>query len=486
MKYTSIQAEKPFAPDRRYRSAAHCLSFTDPQKHEPPLISMRRILLVILSAATALTACGMPPPDHAELGAQPSGGSSFTKPISFAILEDYDKGDSLSEVAKDFALFKELGVPVWRGSFGWDDYEPEPGQFDFGWLRQFAALADSTGISLRPYLGYTPQWAGRPGKDDQAWNDSPRDLNQWRRFVAAIAGALAAHPSVKSYEIYNEENVPLWWDGTLEDYAAVLGAGAEAVRATDPDAQVLLGGMVWPDLEWLDGTCEDGRAPFDVLPFHAYPETWTPESVTVETYLGSDFEREFLDAADEQCGVKPVWINETGFATTPGKTERQQADWWVRAFATFLSARRVEHLGIYEIKDQRQDTPVIGDAPNYYLGLLRVDRSPKLAFHTVKMLLGLFGTDSITVADNELAVHVRQGAPRKLYHHLFVRPDGKQLIFAWARGASPTVDLRLTRSGRRVFSYSLDGKGTRWRQFDGQVIRGVELSAGEPRVFEVQ
>jgi hypothetical protein len=447
---------------------------------------MSRILPAMLCASVALTGCGTPSAKPARLAAEPSVAASFTKAISFAILEDYDKGDSLSEVIKDFALFKELGVPVWRGSFGWDDYEPKPGKFDFGWLRQFAALADSAGISLRPYLGYTPQWAGRPGKDDQAWNDSPRDLNQWRRFVAAIAGTLAVHPSVKSYEIYNEENVPLWWDGTLEDYAAVLGAGAEAVRATDPDAQVLLGGMVWPDLEWLDGTCQDGRGPFDILPFHAYPETWTPDSVTVETYLGSDFQREFLDPAEEQCGMKPVWINETGFATTPGKTERQQADWWVRAFATFLSARRVEHIGIYEIKDQPQDTPVIGDAPNYYLGLLRVDRSPKLAFHTVKMLVRLFGTDSITVADDELAVDARQGAPGKLYHHLFIRPDGRQLVFAWARGSSPTVDLRLTRSGRRVVSYSLDGKGTRWRQFDGQVIRGVELTAGEARVFEVQ
>ena len=447
---------------------------------------MSRILPLIMCAAVALTGCGKPSARDTRLAAEPSVASSFTKLLSFAILEDYDKGDSLSEVARDFALFKELGVPVWRGSLGWDDYEPESGQFDFVWLRQFAALADSTGISLRPYLGYTPQWAGRRGKDDQAWNDPPRDLNQWRRFVGAVVGALAAHPSVKSYEIYNEENVALWWDGTLEDYAAVLSAGSEAVRRADHDAQVLLGGMVWPDLEWLDGTCYEGNGPFDVLPFHAYPETWTPESVTVETYLGSDFEREFLDPADEQCGMKPVWINETGFATTPGKTERQQADWWVRAFATFLSARRVEHIGIYEIKDQRPDTPVIGDAPNYYLGLLRVDRSPKLAFHTVKMLIRLFGTDSITVADGELAVHVRHGAPGKLYHHLFIRPDGRQLIFVWARASSPTVDLRLTRSGRRVVSYSLDGKGTQWRQFDGQVIQGVELTAGEARVFEVQ
>jgi hypothetical protein len=388
-------------------------------------------------------------------------------------------------VAKDFALFKELGVTVWRGSFGWDDYEPEPGQFDFQWLRQFAALADSTGIFLRPYLGYTPQWAGRRGKDDQAWNDPPRDLNQWRRFVRRIAVALAPHESVKSYEIYNEENVPLWWDGTLEDYSAVLTTGAEAVRAADTDAEVLLGGMVWPDLEWLDGACEDGKAPFDVLPFHAYPETWTPESVTVETYLGTDFQGEFLGPADEQCGMKPVWINELGFATTPGKTELQQADWWVRAFATFLAARRVEHLGIYEIKDQRRDTPVIGDAPNYYLGLLRVDRTPKLAFHTVKMLLRLFDTDLITVADDELSVQVRNDGRGKVYRHLFVRPDGRQLIFVWVRGSPSTVDLRLTRSGRRVASYSLDGKGTEWRQFDGQVIQGVKLTAGEPRVFEV-
>jgi hypothetical protein len=346
-------------------------------------------------------------------------------------------------------------------------------------------LADSTGISLRPYLGYTPAWAGRAGKDDQAWNDPPRRLADWGRFVGALVGALAAHPSVKSYEIYNEENVALWWDGTLQDYAAVLDAGAQVVRGSDPDAQVVLGGMVWPDTEWLEGTCDDGSGPFEVLPFHAYPETWTPESVTVENYLGADFQREFLDPAAERCGPKPVWINETGFATTPGKTEQQQADWWVRAFATFLSAPGVEHLGIYEIKDQRPDTPVIGDSPNYYLGLLRVDRTPKLAFHTVKMLLRLFGTDSITVADQELAVRVREGGQGKLYHHLFIRPDGRQLVFVWARDASRVVDLQLTRAGRRVIAYGLDGKSMDWPRFDGHRIRGVKVVPGTAGVFEV-
>src|SRR5436190_20611886 len=53
------------------------------------------------------------------------------KRISFSILEDYDKVEDLAEVAKDFALFRELGITAWRGSFGWDDYEPSRGHYAF-------------------------------------------------------------------------------------------------------------------------------------------------------------------------------------------------------------------------------------------------------------------------------------------------------------------------------------------------------------------
>ncbi|HVQ47100.1 MAG TPA: hypothetical protein VMS62_09745, partial [Gemmatimonadales bacterium] len=42
---------------------------------------------------------------------------TVTKPVSFAILEDYDKGQDLREVARDFSRFRELGIVQWRGSF---------------------------------------------------------------------------------------------------------------------------------------------------------------------------------------------------------------------------------------------------------------------------------------------------------------------------------------------------------------------------------
>jgi polysaccharide biosynthesis protein PslG len=435
---------------------------------------------IALMLALLLCGCGAP-----GLTPTPSGGS-FTKPISFAILEDYDKGSDLYRVEADFELFRELGVTTWRGSFGWDDYEPAPGNFDLEWLERFVGLADSMGIALRPYLGYTPAWAARGGQDEHAWNDPPEKIENWQRFVDTMASRLRSHPSVRSYEIYNEENVPLWWDGSSEDYALVLRSGAAAIRRSDPDAQVFLGGLVWPDAAWLEPACADGEAPFDVLPFHAYPETWTPDSITVENYLGAAYERGFLPRADRECGQRPIWMNEVGYATTPGRTERQQAEWWVRAFATFLAAPRVEHIGIYEIRDQVQGSPVIGEAPNYYLGLVHADGTRKLAFDTVKLLVRLFGTDSITVADRELRVRVREGSAGKLYHHLFIRPDHRQLVFIWTRDGDATVDLELRRGGNRINSYQLDGSAALWEDTDGRVIRGVKLDQGGVRVFEVE
>lgn len=430
--------------------------------------SLRRIASNALAALVLACAPARTPP--------------VTKPISFAVLEDYDKGADLRMVARDFALFRELGVPAWRGSFGWDDYEPERGQYDLAWLADFAALADSMGIALRPYLGYTPAWAARGGRDEQVWNDPPRALGEWARFAETVARTLAGHPAVRSYEIYNEENVPLWWDGTADDYAAVLRAGAAAVRRGDPDAEVLLGGMVWPDLEWLEHACAAG-APFDVLPFHAYPETWTHDSVTVERYLDPGYTRVFLPAADSLCGHRPIWINETGFATTPGKSDRAQAEWWARAFATFLAAPRVEHLGIYEIRDQRLDTPVIGDAPNYYLGLVRRDGTKKPAFETVRLLVGLFGADSITVADGDLDVRVTGGKAGELYHHLFIRPDGRRLAFVWDRTGRPTVDLWFRNRIGPARLYELDGSSRPWTSTSGRAIRDVPLTAGAVRIF---
>jgi polysaccharide biosynthesis protein PslG len=231
----------------------------------------------------------------------------------------------------------------------------------------------------------------------------------------------------------------------------------------------------------LEAACSVAHNSFDILPFHAYPETWTPDTVTVENYLGLGLE--FVQQADHLCGRKPIYINEAGFATSPGKSEQQQANWWARAFATFLAEPRVEHLGIYEIRDQKLGSPVIGDT-NSYLGLVRRDGHRKLAFNTVKSLVRLFGSDSITVADRELRVITGAGRTGQLHQHLFIRPDGHLLIFLWNTSDSSTVNVEVPTKVRRVTSYTLDGRGSAWANFMGRTIRGIKLEGQTVGIFE--
>ena len=410
-----------------------------------------------------------------------------TKNVSFAVLEDYDKGDDLKDVALDFALLNELEIDTMRCSFGWDDYEPVHGQYDFAWLEEFVSLADQYGIKLRPYIAYTPEWAGTRGDEDNIyWNDPPAMYRDWYTFVYQLASALSDHTNVLSYEIYNEENLSLWWDGNLEQYKETLKEAAWAVRRADPDAQILMGGLATPDSGWLSGLTEAGYDQYyDILPFHAYPETWSEPEVVVENYLSVEYFDDFISENDQGGEGKPIWINEMGYATTPGRTEEGQANWWARAVSTFLAQPEIEHIGVYEIKDLDPGVQPIGDDTNHYLGLTYKDRTKKLAFYTVDVLTDLLDTGILTTADSEVQVTVDEESAGQLYYHLFKRPDGIQVLFVWHTTGSPTVNITLTNPGTSAEHYSLTGEVTPYAGFDGQTLRGIHLTPGNVEIFRI-
>ena len=132
-----------------------------------------------------------------------------------------------------------------------------------------------------------------------------------------------------------------------------------------------------------------------------------------------------------------------GFATIPGKSERDQANWWARAVSTFLADPNIEHIGVYEIKDlphgKRQhrgrEKPFPGAYPS---------RSYKeLAFHTVALLKTLLGSEKITPADDgALTVTVFNGEASELNWRLFKRSDGKQVFFVYDKSGRPTVRVK--------------------------------------------
>jgi hypothetical protein len=119
-----------------------------------------------------------------------------------------------------------------------------------------------------------------------------------------------------------------------------------------------------------------------------------------------------------------------GFSATPDKTEREQANWWARAVSTFLadptssiSASMRSKIYLYLGKTPSATRKIS------YLGITRADRAKKLAFYTVDMLTDLLDVGTITTAPGEVTVTVSEVEAKELYHHLFKRPDGSQVLF---------------------------------------------------------
>ncbi|HXF65039.1 MAG TPA: hypothetical protein VNK95_25660 [Caldilineaceae bacterium] len=52
---------------------------------------------------------------------------------------------------------------------------------------------------------------------------------------------------------------------------------------------------------------------------------------------------------------------------------------------------------------------------------------------TIDLLTDLLDTGTLTPVDEAARVEVTGGAAGELYHHLFLRPDGQQVLFVYDR-----------------------------------------------------
>ncbi len=149
--------------------------------------------------------------------------------------------------------------------------------------------------------------------------------NRWAYFVNAAVnrykpGGIVAHQQgwidergVRYWEIWNEPDLDTFFTGTVTDYARLLKVGYLAARAADPQAQIVLGGMVhWQKSGWFsallnlietDPTAVESHYFMDKVAVHNYFWAWQTFG-----YLYPD--RVQLDAH----GLQDVdlWLTETG------------------------------------------------------------------------------------------------------------------------------------------------------------------------------
>ena len=395
-----------------------------------------RSLAVALSLALACATAHAPLVPPQRLNPLPSRqrdtqAGFFLQPAGLA--EDYpEEADPVAKMRRDIAVLQRAGIRYLRFGIGWDSVESQPGIYDWSvWDSLFKVLGDA-GIFPLPYVCYTPRWL-HP--------EDPKDF--WRlpaepgRFASFMAAAVARYrDQARSWELWNEPDNDYYWRGTVEQYAGLVKAGAEAVRRADPTARVVLGGMSKmrsPFLEDLLRRFGLGSE-VDVVNLHGYLETW--DGARAEEYPAR------IEAVAELVGEKApradLWLAEFGYGDWRERDGRPSR--WSYAVHDYEHTAAFQAVALFRahvlaLASQRLSL-TIDDLPNKeaatgsnkHLGIVDVHGNPKPAFHALRLYQDLF-VRPVRPAD----VQVRGG--REAVVHVFEAVSGELIVAAWLRSS---------------------------------------------------
>ena len=279
---------------------------------------------------------------------------------------------------------RAAGVKWTREEFAWGRIEPSKGNFDFSFYDKLVETAQRHGISVYAEFGYWTHWT------------KPYEEEGFRDYCAALRALVRRYKHViKHWEIYNEPNI-FFWSGPRDRYPTLLKMAYEAVKAEDPDAQVLGCSTAGIDTPFIK-MCLDAGAPFDALTIHPYRGALHEESFAAE-----------LRAVRDVVGGRPVWITEMGWPTIPGNaSERQQATLLARAYLSAVGSGACRSMSWYDFKNDGWNSYYNED--NF--GILQNDLVPKPAYRALAQVCRTFTSGEpslqfLPVADSHAQVMV--------------------------------------------------------------------------------
>jgi hypothetical protein len=206
---------------------------------------------------------------------------------------------------------EESGACWTRVRIDWALIQPEPPPADYRWgpyhddkLRQVA----ETGVHIIAHVDNVPEWAA----EHPFGPIQPDRLDDFTQFLTDLVNRYKQPPyNINHWELFNEPDrtfrpeVPdgkpcnTWpgWGCQGEEYAKMLAASYQAIKAADPAATVLMGGVAqdwflevggpfhryFPD-EVIEAAGAGDNVPWDVSNVHYFPdfrrewERWDPNS----------------------------------------------------------------------------------------------------------------------------------------------------------------------------------------------------------------
>lgn len=291
-----------------------------------------------------------------------------------------------AELARDFDAMAASGATWVRLDLDWPAVERVRGRHDWTHVDRLVGAATSRGLRVLAMPAYTPAWARPAGTSDK---HPPSDPADFARFAGAAAQRYAPR-GVRHWEIWNEPNLWRFWESGPDPaaYTRLLRAASAAVKAVDPGATVVTGGLspatddggrVAP-VTFLRGVYDAGGGDaFDAVGHHPYhfpcrvdtPGDWNAWWAVTPRL------RQLMEERGD--GHKRIWLTEYGAPTGSSERAVSEEDQAAMARQALLAAQRWEWTGPlfwYAVRDKGPDPT----DPEQNFGLLRRDGSAKPAW----------------------------------------------------------------------------------------------------------
>lgn len=364
--------------------------------------------------------------------------------VPIGLCEDYPEETTTMQIIKnDFEMLKKSGIKMLRISFGWDGIETAKDKYDWLFWDEFVRMAvDDYGITLIPYICYTPKWNSDFGTDSvNYWHYPPKNYEEFGQFVGDLVNRFKNR--IKSWELWNEPDITVYWNGPIDDFAKLVKIGSKAVRKADPNAIIVLGGLAHQP-EFLRKLFRDeGISQFvDVVNIHNYYETWSGLPIErIQDYVG-----EVYDIVQRYGNNQSIWMAEVGYSTwrmTKSKVSDDYTAYYkyehtpeyqsVELFKTLslvVNTGKVNAIAWYEVKDLPPGEEVIGDNNNRNLGVAYSDYKPKPALKALSFFNNLFSTKYKSIDEQ---VKIDKAIDSKSEVCTFQNQDGSVIITAWLK-----------------------------------------------------
>jgi hypothetical protein len=300
------------------------------------------------------------------------------------------------------------------------------------------------------------------GSDTPSSGKTINPANAWASFVYATVeryrpqGSLArqqgwpAEAGVRYWEIWNEPDYRLFWNGTVEEYYRLLEVAYHSIKAADPGATVLLGGLAFYERrDWFPSLLrqaggDPARAYFDVFSFHHY----------LSIYQSEEYIRQARTTLDSfGLSQVPIWVTESGVAVwddypatahgVPAKapfraTLTEQAAYLIQnsALAFYQGVARYYHFMLHDD---------CGDGPGSAYGL-RQNFSPHVCHPAAGLPRPAYAAYQLAAAHFQDLIPLWRVKRYEQDQVAFYRPtDRSRVVVVWAtQGLSVTTTITAT------------------------------------------